>query len=105
LSLVKRGGVWWSDIVRKGERRKQSTGHTNKQEARTVELQFLKDWVNEIHGIKKPKAPKEMPGFKAAMSDFLAWSQQEHTAHPATYRRFAKAFQGRAARHDYSGRG
>jgi hypothetical protein len=31
---------------------------------------------------------KKIPAFKAAMADFLAWSEREHRAHPATYRRY-----------------
>jgi integrase len=88
MSLIKRGGVWWVDLVRKGKRHQQSSGHRNKNDARTFLLQFRSDLINKEHGILKPKAPKEIPGFKVAMLDFLTWSQQEHTAHPATYRRY-----------------
>jgi hypothetical protein len=31
---------------------------------------------------------KKAPGFKKAMSDFLAWSLSEHPAHPATHARY-----------------
>jgi hypothetical protein len=31
---------------------------------------------------------KKIPTFKVAMADFLAWSAQEHQAHPATHHRY-----------------
>jgi site-specific recombinase XerD len=31
---------------------------------------------------------KKIPAFKAALADFLGWSEREHQAHPATCRRY-----------------
>lgn len=85
MSLYKRGKVWWYGFVHDGKRVQRSTNQGNKNVARDMEAAFHTALVKGEVGITERKA---IPNFKAAMSDFLKWSKQEHAAKPATYRRY-----------------
>lgn len=85
MALCKRGGVWWSNFKFKGEKIQFSTKVASKVVAREIEAAHRVRLAKGEVGIEV-KEPS--PGFKKAMKDFLAWSKQEHQAHPNTHRRY-----------------
>jgi integrase len=84
VSLYKRDKVWWFGFVHAGQRVQKSTNQGNKNVARSMELAFHTALVKGEVGITEKK---QIPTFKAAMTDFLKWSEKEHAAKPATHRR------------------
>lgn len=85
MSLYKRGNVYWFHFLHEGQHIQRSTGQGNPRTARQMEAAFRTALVKGEVGITERK---KIPTFKAAMADFLAWSAQEHRAHPATHRRY-----------------
>jgi len=63
----------------------RSTKCTNKRDAADVERAFRTNLAKGEVGLEQKKP---VPRFGAAMKDYLAWSEQEHQAHPSTYRRY-----------------
>src|SRR5829696_10502524 len=85
MNVYKRGGVYWFCFIYKGKRIRKSTHLKKKPDARDYASAYRTRLVNKEVGIKEIKP---VPAFDKAMKDFLAWSEQEHTAHPATHRRY-----------------
>jgi integrase len=85
MSIFKRGNVYWFHFLHEGRHIQKSTGQGNPRTARQIEAAFRTALVKGEVGITERK---KIPSFKTAMADFLAWSAQEHRAHPATYRRY-----------------
>jgi integrase len=85
MAVYKRGGTYWFEFVRDGQRYRQSTELKNKRAAEDYESAFRTAMVNKDVGIVERKT---IPSFKAAMASFLAWSKNEHAVKPATYRRY-----------------
>jgi site-specific recombinase XerD len=63
----------------------QSTKQRNKEKARTLEATRRVGLADGRFGLAERK---KILSFKAALADFLSWSEREHRAHPATYRRY-----------------
>jgi integrase len=85
MSIFKRGNVYWYHFLFDGEHIQKSTKQGNPRIARQIEAAFKTALAKGEVGITERK---KAPGFKAAMKAFLAWSESEHEAHPATHRRY-----------------
>jgi integrase len=85
MSIYKRGGVYWFEFVYGGKRHRRTTGVKSQRTAREIEAAFRTALAKGEVGIT---ARKPIPCFRAAMTDFLRWSEEQHRAHPATHRRY-----------------
>jgi integrase len=85
MSIFKRGNVYWYHFLFNGDHVQRSTKQGNPRVARQIEAAFKTALAKGEVGITERK---KAPGFKAAMKAFLAWSESEHEAHPATHRRY-----------------
>jgi integrase len=85
MSIFKRGNVYWYHFLFNGEHIQHSTKQGNPRTARQIEAAFKTALAKGEVGITERK---KAPGFKMAMQSFLAWSESEHEAHPATHRRY-----------------
>jgi integrase len=85
MSIFKRGNVYWYHFLFNGEHIQRSTKQGNPRTARQIEAAFRTALAKGEVGITERK---KAPGFKMAMQAFLAWSESEHEAHPATHRRY-----------------
>lgn len=85
MSIFKRGNVYWYHFLHDGQHVQRSTKQGNPRTARQIEAAYRVALAKGEVGITERK---KAPGFKAAMRSFLAWSKQEHQAHPATHRRY-----------------
>ena len=85
MTIFKRGEVYWYEFVHGGRRYRRSTGVKNNRVAGDIERAFRTALAKGEVGITERKP---IPGFRSAMSDFLKWSEQQHTAHPSTHRRY-----------------
>jgi integrase len=85
MSIFKRGNVYWYHFLFNGEHIQKSTKQGNPRTARQIEAAYKTALAKGEVGITERK---KIPGFKKAMSDFLAWSLSEHQAHPATHTRY-----------------
>ena len=86
MALFKRGDVYWYEFVYGGRRYRRTTNVRNQRVAGDIERAFRTALAKGEVGITERKP---IPGFRAAMSDFLKWSIEEHAAHPSTHRRYA----------------
>lgn len=85
MAIYKRGGVYWFEFVFQGRRIRKPTKTSNGRAAREIEAAYRVKLAKGEVGIDEPKpAPK----FQAAVKSFLAWSENEHAAKPATHRRY-----------------
>jgi integrase len=75
MSLYKRGGVYWFELVHGTRRYRRTTGVKSQREARQIEAAFKTALAKGDVGIIERKP---VPGFRDAMSDFLGWSAQVH---------------------------
>src|ERR1700758_3003855 len=85
MSIFKRGNVYWYHFLFNGEHIQRSTKQGNPRIASQIEAAFKTALAKGEVGITERK---KAPGFKTAMKSFLAWSEREHAAHPATHRRY-----------------
>jgi integrase len=86
MSVFKRGEFYWYEFWFQGRRYRRSSGVKNQRTAGDIERAFRTALAKGEVGITERRA---IPGFHAAMSDFLKWSEEEHAAHPRTHRRYA----------------
>jgi integrase len=85
MSIFKRGDKYWYHFVFNGEHIQRSTKQGNPRIARQIEAAYRTALAKDEVGITERK---QIPAFKAAMVDFLSWSEREHRAHPGTHRRY-----------------
>jgi integrase len=85
MSIFKRGSVYWYHFLWDGRHVQRSTKQGNPRVARQIEAAYKTALAKGEVGITERK---KAPGFKAAMTAFLEWSEGEHEAHPATHRRY-----------------
>lgn len=85
MSLFKRGNVYWFHFLFDGRHVQRSTKQGNPRTARQIEAAYRTALAKGEVGITERK---KAPGFKTAMKSFLAWSEKQHEAHPATHRRY-----------------
>ncbi len=85
MAIYKRGEVYWFEFVFQGRRIRRPTKTGNRRAAREIEAAYKTKLAKGEVGIDEPKP---VPTFVAAMKDFLAWSEHEHAAKPATHRRY-----------------
>jgi site-specific recombinase XerD len=85
MSIFKRGSVYWYHFLFNGEHIQRSTKQGNPRVARQIEAAYRTALAKGEVGITERK---KAPGFKSAMKSFLDWSEQQHSAHPATHRRY-----------------
>jgi integrase len=84
MALFKRGGVWWFQFFYRNKRFQESTRQGNKKVALDIQAARRTALAKGEVGIKPRKA---VPRFDVAIKEFLAWSQENHMAHPQTHRR------------------
>jgi hypothetical protein len=85
MSIFKRGSVYWYHFLYDGQHIQRSTKQGNPRTARQIEAAYRTALAKDEVGITERK---KIPAFKAAMVEFLQWSELEHKAHPGTYRRY-----------------
>jgi hypothetical protein len=68
MGVFKRGGVYWYEFVRDGQRYRGSTEVGNKRDAEEIERALRTSLAKNDVGITRRKA---IPNFKAAVADFL----------------------------------
>ena len=85
MSLFKRGDVYWYEFVYGGRRYRKSANVKNQRVAGDIERAFRTALAKGEVGIIERKP---IPGFRASMSEFLKWSEEEHAAHPRTHLRY-----------------
>lgn len=85
MSIFKRGTTYWYHFLHDGQHIQRSTKQGNPRIARQIEAAYRTALAKGEVGITERK---KIPAFKAAMADFLTWSEREHRAHPATHRRY-----------------
>lgn len=85
MRVYKRGTVYWFELVYEGQRYQKSTKVKNRRAAEDIASAFRTALAKGDVGIVERK---RAPSFKQAMSAFLAWSKQEHRAHPNTAERY-----------------
>jgi hypothetical protein len=85
MSIFKRGSVYWYHFLFNGQHIQNSTKQGNHRTARQIEAAYRTALAKGEVGITERK---RIPAFKAAMTDFLEWSEEEHKAHPGTHRRY-----------------
>lgn len=85
MNVYKRGGVYWLRFTYKGQLFRKSTHLMNAQKARDYASAYRTKLINGEVGIQERKP---VPSFSKAMKEFLAWSEQEHKAHPRTHHRY-----------------
>lgn len=85
MTVHKRGDVYWFTIYWNGQRIRKSTKTSNKRAAESIESAYRVKLAQGEVGIfeKKP-----VPTLTVAMKEFLAWSKQQHSAHPNTHKRY-----------------
>lgn len=86
MSIYKRGDVYWFSFVFRARRIQRSTRQRDRRVARQIEAAWRTALAKGEAGIFEAKP---VPSFDVAMKDFLAWSEQEHRAHPRTHTRYA----------------
>jgi hypothetical protein len=82
MSIFKRGSVYWYHFLFDGQHVQRSTKQGNPRVARQIEAAFRTALAKGEVGIMERK---KIPAFKAALADFLNWSEREHQAHPGTH--------------------
>jgi integrase len=85
MSIFKRGNVYWYHFLFNSKHFQKSTKQGNPRTARQIEAAFKTALAKGDVGIVERR---EIPAFKAAIRDFLKWSETEHQAHSATHRRY-----------------
>src|SRR5665213_2816974 len=85
MSIFKRGNVYWYHFLFNCEHIQKSTRQGNPRTARQIEAAYRTALAKGEVGITERK---RIPPFKAAVKDFLTWSEQEHKTHPETHRRY-----------------
>src|SRR5688572_15041912 len=88
MSLYKRGEVWWMNFWVDEYHVQRSTKCTNKRDAAEIESAYRTNVAKSEVGLEQKKPA---PRFNVAMKDYLAWSEQEHRAHPNTHKRYVTA--------------
>lgn len=85
MALYRRGKTWWMNFWFDGIHVQKSTKCKNKRDAETIERAYQTQLAKGEVGIE-PK--REVPTFKQAVKDFLAFLKVEHTNKPNTFRRY-----------------
>jgi hypothetical protein len=85
MSIFKRGRVYWFHFWFDGRHLQRSTKQGNPRIARQIEAAYRIGLAKGEVGIREQK---RIPRFTEGMRDFLAWSMNEHKAHPRTYVRY-----------------
>lgn len=85
MAIYKRGDVYWFEFIFEGRRIRRSSKQGSRRVAREIESAYRTKLAKREVGIEEPKP---VPTFSQAMKGFLAWSEQEHKAHPNTYHRY-----------------
>jgi integrase len=85
MSIFKRGNVYWYHFLHEGQHIQRSTKQGNPRVARQIEAAYRTALAKGEVGITERK---KIPGFKAAMADFLNWSKQEHQMAPSSAERY-----------------
>ena len=83
MQVFKRGSIYWFELVFNGRRIQKSTKSKNKRDAEQILSTFHAALAKGEVGITERKP---IPTFRAAMSDFLCWS--ERSLKKPTHRRY-----------------
>ncbi|MGB8480467.1 MAG: site-specific integrase [Acidobacteriaceae bacterium] len=85
MSIFKRNTTYWYHFLHEGQHIQRSTKQGNPRVARQIEAAYRTALAKGEVGITERK---RIPTFKAAVTDFLTWSEQEHKRHSETHRRY-----------------
>lgn len=88
MALYKRGKTWWMNFWFDGHHVQRSTKCKSKRDAEIIERAFQTQLAKGEVGIE---AKVEAPKFKAAVAEFLAWSESRQS--PNTTKRYSVATQ------------
>lgn len=90
MNVYKRdkSGPYWYRFNYKNKQIRRSSGVYDKQDAMDIASAYRTQLAKGEVGIEEPKEKVTVPRFKDAMADFLDWSEQDHSAHPNTHRRY-----------------
>ena len=84
MAVFKRGGMWWFQFFFRNQRIQQSTRQGSRKVALDIQAARRTALAKGEVGLKQMKPVLK---FDAAMKEFLTWSEQNHKAHPQSYRR------------------
>ncbi len=89
MKIYKRNpkGSFWYRFEYKGKQIRRSSGVKNAQDALDIAAAYRTKLARGEVGLEVEE-PQKVPGFAQAVKDFLEWSEQEHSAHPNTHRRY-----------------
>ena len=85
MAVYKRGQFYYFEFIYNGERHKVSTKQKNRRVAEEMEATYRSNLAKGEVGIKERGV---IPMFTQAMKEFLAWSQDHHSAKPLTHKRY-----------------
>src|ERR1017187_9375254 len=85
MRIYKRGPVYWFELIYDGQRYQRSTRVKNAKVAGDIASTFRTALAKGDVGITERKVASQ---FATAMENFLAWSNNEHQAHPRTALRY-----------------
>lgn len=88
MAYKEKSGVYWYDFRKDGVRHRGSTGVRRKADAEEIEAAIRVNLAKEKVGLKARVPRSAIPRFDVAMAEFLRWADAEHSAKPATARRY-----------------
>ena len=86
MAIYKRGKTYWFEFIFEGRRVRRSAKTSNRRAAEQIEAAYKVKLAKGEVDLDVEK--KDVPNFKAAMAEFMVWSESEHNAKPATHRRY-----------------
>jgi len=87
MSLYKRGPVYWTEFIHKGQRVRRSTGVNNKRQAEQIEAALKTQFARGEVGIEDRKPAPTMRVFAQQFADFIS---VRHAEKPQTLRFYAQ---------------
>lgn len=89
MSLYKRGGVWCYDFQLRGVRIRESTGLTSRAAAAKAEALRRAELLQRPVGQELAGPAPRFDEF--ALTEFAAWSENQHREHPSTHARYMRS--------------
>src|SRR5271168_3043881 len=87
MSLYKRGGKWWMEFVREGQRYRRSTRLSSRREAEKIEDAFKTQLEKAEVGIEDRKPVPTLRVFSQQFADYIS---TRHAEKPQTADFYAK---------------
>ena len=90
MSLYKRGPVYWTEFIHKGQRVRRSTGVNNRRQAEQIEAALKTQFARGEVGIEDQKPAPTLRVFAQQFADFLS---VRHAERPQTLRFYSEKLQ------------